>query len=92
VQTFVSDGGGSVVFLCEGADLPFSLKGTKLEPVLPVRAAAAAGESDFRQEMFKPLDTPYRFELVPDAAGNPLTTFDPLPEKNAAVWSASAVL
>jgi hypothetical protein len=87
VQKFVADGGGSVVFLCEGADLPFSAKGTKLEPVLPVHVTAAAGDSTFRQEMFKPLDTPYRFELVPEAAGNPLTTFDPLPEKNAATWA-----
>jgi len=87
VQKFVSDGGGSAVFLCDGADLPFSAKGTKLEPVLPVRLLTAAGDSNFRQEMFKPLDTPYRFELVSEAAGNPLTTFDPLPEKNAATWA-----
>ncbi|MEI8243507.1 MAG: hypothetical protein WCI17_09600 [bacterium] len=87
VRKFVADDGGSVVFLCEGADLPFSVKGTRLEPVLPVRLLAAAGASSFRQEMFKPLDTPYRFELVPEAAGNPLTTFDPLPEKNAATWA-----
>jgi hypothetical protein len=87
VHDFVSENGGSVVFLCEGSDLPFSLKGTKLEPVLPVKLLATAGDSNFAQEMFKPLETPYRFELVPEAVGSPLTTFDPLPEKNAAVWA-----
>ena len=87
VQKFVSESGGSVVFLCDGADLPFSAKGTRLEPVLPVRLLSAAGDANFKQEMFKPLDTPYRFELVSESAGSPLTTFDPLPEKNAAIWA-----
>lgn len=87
VQKFVSENGGGVVFLCDGSELPFSAKGTKLEAVLPVRLQSVAGNSSFKQEMFKPLDTPYRFELVAEAAGNPLTTFDPMPDKNAAVWS-----
>jgi len=86
-QKFVADEGGSVVFLCEGADLPFSARGTSLETVLPVRLLAAAGESNFKQEMFKSLDTPYRFEMAPEASGNPLTTFDPLPDRNAAIWA-----
>jgi hypothetical protein len=87
VQDFVKESGGGVVFLCDGADLPFSAKGTRLEAVLPVKLTAVVGDSNFNQEMFRPLDTAYKFEVVAEASGNPLTTFDPLPERNAAVWS-----
>jgi len=87
VHSFVSDGGGSVGFLSDGADIPFSAKGTKFEQMLPVRLLSVTGDSDFRQEMFKSLDMSYRFDLVQDSIGNPLTTFDPVAEKNAAIWS-----
>ena len=88
LRDFVADEGGGLVVLADGADLPYSLKGTTLEGLLPLTIPAPTGESSFRQEMFKSLTTPYQLELAEDGIGNPLTTFHADRAKNLEVWRA----
>jgi len=88
MQRFVTDEGGGLVVLSDNSDLPFSFKGTKLEAMLPVKLKAPAGPSNLSQEMFKPLDTPYRLQLTEDGQGNPLTTFDANRDANKKIWDS----
>ncbi|OVE75030.1 hypothetical protein BVX97_05765, partial [bacterium E08(2017)] len=46
----------------------------------------ASGPSTLSQEMFKPFDTPFFFELSEEGQGNPLTTFDVDPAVNKKTW------
>ena len=88
LQRFVTDEGGGLVVLADNSDLPFSFKNTKLEPMLPVRLKAASGPSNLSQEMFKPLDTPYKLDITEEGQGNPLTTFDPNRAANKKIWDS----
>ncbi len=87
LRDFVSEDGGSMVIHGDGADLPYSFSGSVLAPLLPVRLLAPMGENTFAQEIFKPLDTPYRLELGEEGQGHPLVTFDPNPAENRKIWS-----
>ena len=87
LRDIVAEDGGSLVIHGDGADLPYSLNGTVLEPLLPVRLLNPMGESTFAQEMSKPLDTPYRLELGEEGQGHPLVTFDPNPVENRKIWA-----
>lgn len=92
LNRFVSDEGGGLAVLADNSSIPFSFKGTKLEPILPVRITAVAGPSTFSQEMFRPLDTPFHLEVTEDGQGNPLTAFDVNRRANQNLWASFPAL
>ena len=86
LEEFVVEEGGGLVIISDGTEVPYSLKGTALEKLLPVRIEAPIGRSSFKQEMFKPLSTKYFLTVAEEGQGNPMITFDVDRKRNQEIW------
>lgn len=88
LRTFIIGEGGSLVVISDGSEVPYSLKGTVLEQLLPVRIPQPVGSANFSQETFKSMATPYKLKIAEEGNGNPLVSFDVDLKRNENIWDS----
>ncbi|NQT94631.1 MAG: hypothetical protein HQ559_17885 [Lentisphaerae bacterium] len=92
LEKFVASDGGGLVVLSDGSEIPYSMKNTPLDTLLPVRVLHPVGLSSFKQEMFDPLRAPYRLRVVGEGHGSPMTAFDNDRRRNREIWDSFPAL
>ncbi|MCH2174944.1 MAG: hypothetical protein MK193_04360 [Lentisphaeria bacterium] len=85
---FVSADGGGVVFSSDGRYMPYSVKGTPLEELLPVKLLQYQGPVSYRQEVTQSFSTPQRMTLTEDGITSPLLRFHADPIENKKAWDS----
>lgn len=85
VLGFVKDKAGSIAILSDPAYIPFSMKNTVLESLLPVRMIDANGRS-YTDELLAPQTESFLFVPTEDGLSNPLIAFSGNTEENRKIW------
>lgn len=83
---FVENSGGGLAVLGDPYYIPFTLKGSKAEHLIPVTVSRPTGRT-YRDEMFNPLKDEMRFELTDDGLTNQLVLFSADKDENRKIWS-----
>ena len=86
LNVFVEEKGGGLIMLSDPRHIPYSLPGTNLEPLLPVRFDNALPMS-YQDELFNPVHHTLRLELTEEGAANPLMLFSGDTRENERIWS-----
>ena len=79
---FVRDNAGGLVVVSDRTYVPYTMKESPLEPLVPVTLGEGIGES-FRDELFAPKRIPLKFSLTDEGKSNPLVAFSGNPIENA---------
>jgi len=83
---FVRDEAGSLAILSDPALVPFTMKRTALEPLVPVEMGEGRVRS-YKDELLAPLKAPLTFEATEDGAASPLIAFSGNAAENRRVWA-----
>jgi hypothetical protein len=83
---FVRDRGGAMVLLSDPGSVPFSLKGTPLEALLPVNLGDQPART-YKEELFSPITVPWRAALTEEGSGHQLMAFAGSREENRKIWA-----
>lgn len=86
IEEFVEVHGGSLALLSDPHDIPHSLSGSRLEPLLPIRFDSPR-RMTYRDELFNPVNDNLRLELTDEGSANPLTIFSGDVQENISIWS-----
>ncbi len=84
---FVEVSGGGLAILSDPSGIPYTLKGSKLESLVPVTISRPEGRS-YRDELFNPLKEEMRFDLTDDGLANQLVLFSGDKDENRKIWSS----
>ena len=82
---FVEKSGGLAI-ISDPSLIPYSMKGTKLESLIPISLGRKRGRT-YRDELFMPEEEDYTFTLTPDGMANQLVLFSGNNEENIKIWS-----
>ncbi|HPO89790.1 MAG TPA: hypothetical protein P5105_01590 [Victivallales bacterium] len=85
VSKFVEEKGGSLVVLCDPYYLPYSLKNSVLEQLLPIGISEIPPRA-YQDELFNISKESFGFELTDDGQNHPLVAFSPDKEENSKMW------
>ncbi len=86
LSEFVAEHAGGAVFMSDARFIPYTLKGTALEAVLPV----SIGDSDlpsYRDELFAARADPLTLRLTEEGQSSPLLAFSGSVADNREVWN-----
>ena len=82
---FVEKSGGLAI-ISDPALIPYSMKNSKLEPLIPISLGRKKGRT-YRDELFTPNEDDYTFTLTADGMANQLVLFSGNNEENIKIWS-----
>ncbi|MEI6424941.1 MAG: hypothetical protein WCP55_22200, partial [Lentisphaerota bacterium] len=86
LREFVETGGGSLAILSDMKQIPYSIKGTALEELMPLTITERTGRS-YKDEMFNVLKDEMHFEITEDGGAHQLVAFSGNREENRKIWA-----
>ena len=86
LRDFVGEEGGALVLVADPSALPGSLKGTPLEPLVPVLFAAGRGRT-LKDELTSPLRDEVPLRLTEEGRQHPLMRLEDDPQANEKAWA-----
>ncbi len=85
LRKFVEDDGGGMVIISDPTFIPFQLKGTALEDLLPISLGCSLPMS-YREELLSPFTGEYSLNLTPDGLSQQIVAFSGDKVENARLW------
>lgn len=82
---FVEEYGGGLVLSSDPVYIPYTLRASALEDLVPVYIPRPVGRS-YQDEMQNPKLEPLKFIVTPDGQGSEMLTFSSEPMENAKIW------
>ena len=86
LRDFVEKDGGSLAVISDMEQIPYSIKGTALEELMPVTITEKAGRS-YKDELFNVLKDELHFEITEDGNAHQLVAFSGNREENSKIWA-----
>lgn len=85
LEKFVEEFGGGLAVSADPVFIPYTLRGSALESLIPVRIPFAAGRS-YQEESHDPKTEMMRFSVTDEGSGNELLHFSGDSAENAKIW------
>lgn len=85
LSTFVREDGGSVAMLSDPYFIPYTLRKTPMEDLVPVTIEEDQGRS-YRDELFSPIRDPMKLTVTEDGNAHQLVAFSGVSEENRKIW------
>lgn len=82
---FVEEYGGGLVISADPVYIPYTLRASPLEDLVPIYIPRPVGRS-YQDEMRNPKTEPLKFTVTPDGMGSEMLTFSSEPVENAKIW------
>lgn len=86
LRLFIEEEAGALAVLSDPFFIPYSLKDSPLEPLLPITVVEKTGRS-YRDELFNPLTNEMKFEITDDGNAHQLLSFSGSREENKKIWA-----
>lgn len=84
---FVRDHAGGLVVISDSTLIPWSCRGTPLEPLIPVTISPGFGRS-FREELGRSEKTEHQLRLTDEGEASQLVLFSGQADENAKIWES----
>lgn len=83
---FVEEDGGAMAVISDLVQIPYSIKGTPLEDLMPITISERTGRS-YKDEMFSILKDEMHFEITDDGSAHQLVAFSGNKDENKKIWA-----